>query len=120
MPSRAPWLASYDANVPASLSPYPTRTLLDYVSDQVRERPNAPALLFKGASLSWSELERLSDAFAAGLSELGVQRNDRVGLLLPNCPQFLIAELGAWKIGAIVARFREFAAPPRLVAVGGA
>lgn len=103
MPLRPSWVPSYDATVPASLTPYPNRTILDYVSDQVRERPNAPALLFKGATLSWSDLERLSDAFAAGLAALGVQRNDRVGLLLPNCPQFCIAELGAWKLGAIVA-----------------
>src|SRR5207247_1223225 len=42
------------------------------------------------------------DAFAAALVELGVKRGDRVALILPNCPQFMIAELGAWKAGAIV------------------
>jgi len=101
--ARAPWLANYDAGVPATLAPYPSRTILDYLSDQVRTRPDAPALLFKGATLSWAQLERDSDAFAAALASLGVVRGDRVGLLLPNCPQFFIAELAAWKLGAIVA-----------------
>ena len=103
MISTAPWLAHYDAGVPPTLAPYPSRTLLDYVSDIARERPHDPALLFKGTSLSYAALERMSDACAAAFAGLGVRRGDRVGLLLPNCPQFFIAELGAWKLGAIVA-----------------
>ena len=74
------------------------------VADSARDRPDAPALLFKGATLTYGELERLSDACAVGASTaLGIRRGDRVALLLPNCPQFFIAEFGAWKIGAIVA-----------------
>ena len=97
-----PWLRHYDAGVPATLHPYPERTLLDYITDGARERPGHPALVFKGAPLTYGELERQSDAFAAALAALGVRRGDRVALLLPNCPQFVIAELGAWKAGAIV------------------
>jgi long-chain acyl-CoA synthetase len=102
-PDRSPWLAHYDAGVPGTLTPYPSRTLLDYLADAARERPGAPALLFKGATTTFAELEQLSDACAAALSSLGVTRGDRVALLLPNCPQFVVTELGAWKIGAIVA-----------------
>jgi long-chain acyl-CoA synthetase len=102
MPPSAPWLAHYDVGVPATLQPYPDRTLLDYVSQTAREYPSAPALLFKGATITYQQLERLSDACAAALAALGVRRGDRVALLLPNCPQFLVAELGGWKIGAIV------------------
>jgi long-chain acyl-CoA synthetase len=100
---RAPWLAHYDRGVPSTLAPYPNRTLPDYVAEAAREHPDATAVLFKGAALTYAELERLSDACAAALKSLGVSRGDRVALLLPNCPQFLIAELGAWKLGAIVA-----------------
>src|SRR6185436_17663389 len=96
------WLAHYDAGVPATLSPYPDRTLLDYVADTARERPDAPALLFKGSTVTYSQLERSSDACAAALMALGVRRGDRLALLLPNCPQFFVAQFGAWKIGAIV------------------
>lgn len=103
MSALAPWLPHYDANVRPSLGPYPNRTLLDYLADHVRERPSAPAILYKGSTLTWADLDRQSDAFAAALLSIGVAAGDRVGLLLPNCPQFMVAEFGAWKIGAIVA-----------------
>lgn len=100
---RAPWFKHYDEGVPTTLQPYPERTLLDYITDAARERPDHPALLFKGSRISYGELERLSDVFAAALVKLGVRKGDRVALLLPNCPQFIIAEVGTWKAGAIVA-----------------
>ena len=97
-----PWLARYDPDVPHTLEPYPERTLLDYLSESARTHPNSPALLFKGHRVSYAELERQSDALAAALVAGGVARGDRVALCLPNCPQFLIGEFGAWKAGAIV------------------
>jgi long-chain acyl-CoA synthetase len=103
MSEAAPWLDHYDAGVPETLAPYPDRTLLDYLEDAAREAPKAPAIHFKGATLSFGDLQRLSDACAAAFQALGIKRGDRVGLILPNCPQFLIAQYGAWKIGAIVA-----------------
>ncbi|HEY8556586.1 MAG TPA: AMP-binding protein, partial [Actinomycetes bacterium] len=96
------WLVHYDQGVPETLGPYPGRTLLDDLAEAVAQRPEAPALLFKGRTISHGELDRLSDAFAAALAGLGVAKGDRVALLLPNCPQFLICELGAWKAGAVV------------------
>jgi long-chain acyl-CoA synthetase len=98
----APWLEHYDEGIPASVGPYPERTMLDDLADAVAERPGAVALLFKGRAISHGELDRRSDAFAAALAGLGVAKGDRVALLLPNCPQFLICELGAWKAGAIL------------------
>src|SRR5436190_22797637 len=103
MSSRAPWLGHYDPGVPRSLAPYPSRTLLDHVTEAARVRPEAPAVWFKGATLSHADLERLSDACAAAFAALGVRRADRIALLLPNCPQILIDELRAWNIGAIAA-----------------
>ncbi|MBI4484528.1 MAG: long-chain fatty acid--CoA ligase [Acidobacteria bacterium] len=105
MISAAPWLAHYDSDVPQTLEPYPNRTLVDYLTDSAQTEPDAPALLFKGARMTFAELNRLSDACASAFAALGVTRGDRVGLLLPNCPQFFIAQFGAWKIGAIVAPF---------------
>jgi len=103
MSTAAPWLAHYDSDVPRTLAPYPSRTLVDFVAEFARTQPARPALLFKGARVTYGELERLSDECAAAFAALGVKRGDRVGLLLPNCPQFFIAQLGAWKLGAIVA-----------------
>jgi long-chain acyl-CoA synthetase len=97
-----PWLAQYDADVARSLQPYPDKTLLDYLTPLAREHGSKPALLFKGASVTYSRLNAESDAFAAALAALGVHRGDRVALVLPNCPQFFVAEFGAWKAGAVV------------------
>ena len=98
-----PWLKQYDEGVANSLQPYPEQTLLDFVSDTARQRPDHTALIFKGTRLSYGELERLSDAFANALVARGIKKGDRVALLLPNCPQFVIAQLGIWKAGGIVA-----------------
>ena len=99
------WLQGYDEGVPPSLEPYPERTLLDYLSESARDWPDRPALLFKGATITYARLERESDSLAAAFVEIGVKRGDRVALCLPNCPQFLIAEFAAWKAGAIVCPF---------------
>ena len=97
-----PWLRHYDPGVRQSLIPYPDLTLIDYLDRLASEHPLNPALLFKGATMTYGELDALSTAFAAALVELGVRKGDRVALLLPNCPQFFIAEFGAWKAGAVV------------------
>ena len=49
----APWFAHYDEGIPRTLAPYPTRTLIDYLADWSRDHPNQPALLFKGAAISY-------------------------------------------------------------------
>ena len=108
------WLKQYDAGVPHTLQPYPAHTLLDVVSDTARQRPDHPALLFRGARLSYAQLERLSNAFAAALVALGVKKGDRVALMMPNCPQFVIGQLGAWKAGAIVVPTSPLYAEPEV------
>jgi long-chain acyl-CoA synthetase len=100
MPER-PWLAHYDPDVPPSI-PYEDGTLLDVLRRHVTDRPEAAALIFKGRRLSWRTLDRLSDALAAGLRSLGIRPADRVALILPTCPQWVIAQLAVWKAGAVV------------------
>jgi long-chain acyl-CoA synthetase len=97
-----PWLAHYDSDVRPSVAPYPDKTLVDYLDQLAAGHPSTTALLFKGTTMTYGELGALSTAFAAALAELGVRHGDRVAILLPNCPQFLVAEFGAWKAGAIV------------------
>jgi len=97
------WLDNYDEGVRASLEPYPQKTLVDVVHETAGMRPDHPALWFKGTTISYGELVRLSDAFAAALASLGVNKGERVAIMMPNSPQYVIAELGIWKAGAIVA-----------------
>jgi long-chain acyl-CoA synthetase len=91
-----------DPHVPASLSPYPELTLVDYLRASAAAAADQPAIFFKGGRLSFKDLDTLSDRFAVSLKTFGVQPGDRVALVLPNCPQFLIAEFGAWKAGAAI------------------
>ena len=97
-----PWLQHYDEGIPETLEPYPDRTLLDAVRETAAARPQHTALLFKGRRIAYRELERDSTALAAALVADGVGRGDRVGLVLPNCPQFVLAELAVWKAGGVV------------------
>jgi long-chain acyl-CoA synthetase len=97
-----PWLAHYDADVAQSIAPYPNKTLVDYLADLSRAHGDRPAVLFKGSAVSYGMLESQSDAFAAALTALGVRPGDRVAIVLPNCPQFMVAEFGIWKTGGVV------------------
>jgi long-chain acyl-CoA synthetase len=99
------WLANYDDGVPSTLEPYPSRSLTDYLRESAGRWPDRPALLFKGSTITYRRVEEQSNALGAALREMGVKRGDRVGICLPNCPQFLIAEFAAWKVGAIVCPF---------------
>lgn len=109
-----PWLKHYDAGVPATLHPYPPITLVDFVAETARLRPHHPALIFKGQRISYSELEWRSNALAAALVAQGVKKGDRVAIIMPNCPQFVIAEFAIWKAGGIVAPVNPLYTGPEL------
>jgi long-chain acyl-CoA synthetase len=94
-------VAHYDSDVRPSLAPYPDRTRIDSLDQLAGTHADTPALLFKGATITYGQLDRESTAFAAALAALGVRKGDRVALALPNCPQFFVAEFGIWKIGAV-------------------
>jgi len=98
-----PWHQHYDPGVPSSLEPYPDETLVDALKRCAREHPDGVALRFEGATTSFAELLSQSEAFGRALESLGVKPGDRVALVLPNVPQFVVAQFGAWLAGAIVA-----------------
>jgi hypothetical protein len=72
------------------------------VRESARSHPDKPALLFDGGRLTYRQLDALSDTAADGLRRRGVQVGDRVGLQLPNIPQFVIAYFAILKVGAVV------------------
>ena len=80
----------HPGGVPISLS-YPEITLYAFLENTARKYPNRVAAIFYGNrimySRAWDEARRL----AAALKRLGVEKGDRVGLLLPNVPQFIVA-----------------------------
>ena len=96
------WLNNYDKGVPKTLEPYPQKTLVDYIDEAAKEHPGYPMVLFKKRKMSYAEIQKLSDEFAAALAAKGVKKGDRVALIMPNVPQAIICRWGAWKIGAIL------------------
>src|SRR3954466_2900047 len=96
-----PWLAHYDYWVPPSLT-YPERPLWEILDAAYVEVPDNPATAFLGATLTYRDLKIRSDWFAAALGRLGIRKGDRVGIMLPNCPQYIIAAFAILRHDAIV------------------
>lgn len=101
MPAEKPWLKLYDEGVPHSIN-YPPIPAHGFIESNARDYPDRPALIFKGLVLNYRELDELTDRMAAGLAAMGVQKGDRVGIIMPNTPQFVIAFYGVLKAGAVV------------------
>jgi len=96
-----PWLRHYDYWVPPHLN-YPERSLCEILDTAAVEVPDRPATSFLGATLTFAEAKGLSDRLATALGRQGLTKGDRVGIMLPNCPQYMIAAFAVLRNGAIV------------------
>ena len=96
-----PWLAHYDKGVPQTIE-YPKAPLFHFLEEAARKYPDRACTIFKGAVISYKEMNAQTDAMAAALIEMGVKKGDRVGIFMPNLPQFVIAYFGILKAGAAV------------------
>jgi long-chain acyl-CoA synthetase len=101
MTDERPWHATYPTDVPASLAPYPRESVFALLQNAAAGFPDRPALSFFGRHLTYGWLLREVERFSAVLAGLGVQKGDRVGLILPNCPEYVIAWYACMRIGAI-------------------
>ena len=95
-----PWLARYDAGQPAEITPEFDNALAMFQATACRA-PDADAIRYFDGRISFGELDRLSDAFAAGLAAEGFSSGERVAIFSQNVPQFVIAQIGTWKAGGI-------------------
>ncbi|EHP40839.1 long-chain-fatty-acid--CoA ligase [Cupriavidus basilensis OR16] len=95
-----PWLSSYNAGQPHTITPQFTDALSIFRAAADRA-PASPAIHYFDATLSYAEVDTLSDALAVALSSRGCTRGERVALYLQNVPQFVIGLVAAWKLGAI-------------------
>jgi len=76
--------------------------LHDFLRLHARQQPERVAYIWYGQAITYAELDRASDAFAARLHALGVKKGDPVALFMGNCPQYIMAHFGIQKLGAIV------------------
>lgn len=100
------WLKHYDAGVPSTID-YPEVTLHQLLGESAQRFPHHTAVIFPGAlgdsfRLSYRELDQQSNRLANALVDLGVRKGDRVALLMPNCPQFVISYFAVLKAGGTV------------------
>lgn len=76
--------------------------------------PAAPAVFYFDATLTYADIDRLSDRLAGHFAQKSVGRGDRVAIVLQNVPQFVIASVAAWKVGAIVVSLNPMYRTPEL------
>ncbi|WP_182358339.1 AMP-binding protein [Tomitella gaofuii] len=93
---------NWPSEVPRSVD-YPAGTdgVVDYLRHWAAVKPDHPAIVFYGRTVTYAELDELTDRFAGWLATVGAQPGDRVGVHLPNCPQFTVAMMGILKAGAV-------------------
>jgi long-chain acyl-CoA synthetase len=108
-----PWLRHYDYNVPTTLR-YPRLGAHELLNIPVSAYPDKAALTFFGSEMSFRQLSVESRRFANALENMGIQKGDRVGIHLPNCPQYLIAYFAALSIGGIVVNLNPLYTPDEL------
>ncbi|MCR2763713.1 long-chain-fatty-acid--CoA ligase [Microbacterium sp. zg.B48] len=108
-----PWIASYAEGVPADLGPL-SGSLVDIVQASARDYPDAPALQFFGRTTSYRELNFAIERAAAGLRDQGVGHGDRVAIVLPNCPQHIVAFYAILRLGAVVVEHNPLYTPREL------
>ena len=104
-----PWIKHYDEGIPAVID-YPQVPIDWFLKDAADKYPDRSATVFGArvgpllldGSLTYKELNESVNRFASGLQKMGIKKGDRVAIMLPNCPQFIIAAYATWRIGAIV------------------
>ncbi len=95
------WIKNYDKGVPTTID-YPQAPLFHFLEEAAKKYPEKACTIFKGASISFKEMDEITDALAGALADLGVKKGDRVGIFMPNTPQFVMAYYGILKAGGVV------------------
>jgi long-chain acyl-CoA synthetase len=95
-----PWLARYAEGQPSTTT-VEFDSALDMFKAAVARNPDGEIIRYFDGRITLRELDGLTDAFAAAITENGFAPGERVAVYLQNVPQFLIAQIGTWKAGGI-------------------
>jgi len=109
-----PWLAHYDKGVPQTIK-YPSVPIFHFLEESARKYPDQPCTIFKGAAISFREMDAITDKLAAALAGIGVKKGDRVGMFIPNTPQFVMVYFGILKAGGVVVAIDSRYTAPEIV-----
>ena len=108
--SEMPWLNRYDEGVPHHID-YPEVPLFELLAEAAKKYPESACTIFKGARITYREMDALTDRLAAGLASIGIRKGDQVGIFMPNTPQFVMAYFAILKLGAIVVAVNPLYSP---------
>ena len=108
------WLKSYPEGVDWNM-PIPAKPLFKLLDDAVARFPQRPCIDFLGRVYTYGELDMLVDRAASGFQGLGVEKGTKVGLFLPNCPQFVICYYAILKAGGTVVNYSPLYSEPELL-----
>ncbi len=111
--SDRPWVAGYAPDVPADID-LPAGSLAHLIDASVATYGKHVALEFFGATTTYAELGEQIARAAEGLRKRGVRKGDRVALVLPNCPQHVVAFYAALRLGAVVVEHNPLYTPREL------
>lgn len=118
-----PWLQHYDSGVPPSLEPYPDKPMHDFLRESAQRYASHPIMLTSAplpvigrlkSQVTYREVDVLSDALASALLDLGLQKGDRVALVMPNIVQFVVSFYAVLKAGGVVAAANPTYPPRRM------
>ncbi|WP_066050278.1 long-chain-fatty-acid--CoA ligase [Robertmurraya korlensis] len=101
MSEQRPWLVNYPEEIPATLT-YKSEPVQTYLTNAAREFPNKSAIHFMGKELSYETVHEHACKLASYLQGLGLEKGDRVAMMLPNCPQAVITYYGILLAGGVV------------------
>ncbi len=108
-----PWVKNYDPGVPLKVGPV-TASLPWLLLQAAAKTPRAPALAFFGRLITYQELAEQTARLALALKNLGLAPGERLGLLLPNCPQLVAAYHAALRLGAVAVMLNPLLTPKEL------
>ncbi|MFL7867459.1 MAG: long-chain fatty acid--CoA ligase [Anaerolineales bacterium] len=108
-----PWFAKYDKGVPKTID-YPKKPLYHFLEESASKYPDRACTIFKGAEISYKDMNEITDRVAAALADMGVKKGDRVGIFMPNVPQFVMAYFGILKAGGVVVATNPLYTPPEI------
>jgi len=101
MSEHRPWLANYPEEIPATLT-YKSEPVQTYLTNAAKEFPNKSAIHFMGKEMSYETLHEHACKLASYLQKLGLEKGDRVAMMLPNCPQAVVSYYGILLAGGVV------------------
>jgi long-chain acyl-CoA synthetase len=96
-----PWLKFYEEGVPHHMD-YPRIPLYQVLEDTAKDFPDRDGVIFQGKRIPYGDLAGWARNLASGLHQMGIEKGQRVAIMLPNCPQYIVAYFAILRLGAVV------------------